>query len=153
MKSFNLILVSLLILAGITTAQSPLGLNVIYRNDGIITVAASTNPPTLVTTNLSIPTPIIGITTNYGDMYHPGIIIGTNSVMRPAMIRVSLVVQNTNASVVAVYSDVNGSNLVSILNANDKFTIYWPIADSTQYYVRSGGTNSVSVIRSETWGR
>ena len=153
MKPFNLILLSLLILTGITLAQNPIGINVVYRNDGVVTVASSTNPPSLVTTNLSNPPAVVSITTNVGDMYHPGNIITTGTIVQLPLIRVALNIQNTNSTTVNVYSDVNGSNLANVIIVNGIFSITWPISDTTQFYVRSSTTNQVSVIRSETWGR
>ena len=144
----SLLLVSTLIL----TTQTLLGVNIAFRNDGIVTAESSTNNPSLVTTNLSNPPVIINVTTNPGSMYYPATIT-TNYTPQIPMVRCSLSIQNTNSTSVNIYSDINGSNLVRVINANDIFIVTLPIGDTTQFYLRSSTTNSVPAVRSETWGR
>lgn len=125
MKYITEISLIVLLAFSISHAQNPIGVNVMYRSNGVVNAAPSTNNPTLASVNLS--------TQN--------------------MFRAFINIQNTNTVSINIYSDSLGSNLIHTVIPNETYTEKWPVTDNTQFYIRSIDVNSIPASVSEAWGR
>lgn len=68
------------------------------------------------------------------------------------MVRGWLLVQNTNATSVAIYTATNGTP-AAIVAQNQQWQMAFPILDNAKYYVRAVDGTVQTVIVSEGWGQ